>query len=189
MQSPILNHPPTCPPYPPPGSFIIQLLPAAVVAPLFFQGKIDFGVINQSQSAFNHILSDVSLVVYQFESLAGFSAVIDRLGEFSEVSDVKLRHVFTIEGESGAAAAKVGEGAAVAAAAAAAAAPAGRRTAASTEAAAEAGPGGITIMHMGPVAGGGGKGELLLELRGLCISTPDGSSKLAHDLNLEVWRV
>jgi ABC-type uncharacterized transport system fused permease/ATPase subunit len=30
------------------------------------------GVINQSQSAFNHILSDVSLVVYQFEALAGF---------------------------------------------------------------------------------------------------------------------
>lgn len=46
-----------------PRSFVIQLLPAAVVAPLFFQGKIDFGVINQSQSAFNHILSDVSLVV------------------------------------------------------------------------------------------------------------------------------
>lgn len=36
-------------------------------------------------AAFNHILGDVSLVVYQFESLAGFSAVIDRLGEFSEV--------------------------------------------------------------------------------------------------------
>ena len=45
--------------------FLIQILPAAVVAPLFFQGKIEFGVINQSSSAFNHILSDVSLVVYQ----------------------------------------------------------------------------------------------------------------------------
>lgn len=45
--------------------FLIQLLPAAVVAPLFFSGKIEFGVINQSQSAFNHILNDVSLFVYQ----------------------------------------------------------------------------------------------------------------------------
>lgn len=45
--------------------FLIQILPAAVVAPLYFQGKIEFGVINQSTSAFNHILSDVSLVVYQ----------------------------------------------------------------------------------------------------------------------------
>lgn len=38
-----------------------------------------------SPAAFNHILTDVSLVVYQFEALAGFSAVVDRLGEFSEV--------------------------------------------------------------------------------------------------------
>lgn len=51
-----------CAPPPPSPRFVIQLLPAAVVAPLYFQGKIDFGVINQSQSAFNHILSDVSLV-------------------------------------------------------------------------------------------------------------------------------
>jgi ABC-type uncharacterized transport system fused permease/ATPase subunit len=42
-----------------------------VVAPLFFRGEIEFGVVNQSQSAFNHILGDVSLVVYQFEALAG----------------------------------------------------------------------------------------------------------------------
>ncbi len=95
--------------------FLIQILPAAVVAPLFFKGQIEFGVINQSSSAFNHILSDVSLVVYQvqllhstpcrtfstsecaaglkfllplqFEALAGFSAIIDRLGEFTEVVD------------------------------------------------------------------------------------------------------
>ncbi|KAI8462678.1 MAG: ATP-binding cassette transporter [Monoraphidium minutum] len=208
--------------------FVIQLLPAAVVAPLYFQGKIDFGVINQSQSAFNHILSDVSLVVYQFEALAGFSAVVDRLGEFSEVSDIKLRHVFTVEGEEGdgkegagggkegegeggaaGALAAAAEGAAVGAAVGAVAAngggtgangggnggaaPArgGRRTAASAEAAAEAGPGGITIVHLGPVpagsgSGGGGAGDLLLELRGLCISTPDGVSKLAQNLDLEV---
>ena len=48
--------------------FLIQILPAATVAPLFFQGKIEFGVINQSSSAFNHILTDVSLVVYQVQA-------------------------------------------------------------------------------------------------------------------------
>jgi ABC-type uncharacterized transport system fused permease/ATPase subunit len=64
---------------------LIQILPAAVVAPLFFRGEIEFGVVNQSSSAFNHILTDVSLVVYQFEALAGFSAVVDRLGELNEV--------------------------------------------------------------------------------------------------------
>ena len=40
-----------------------------MVAPLFFKGQIEFGVINQSSSAFNHILSDVSLVVYQVQLL------------------------------------------------------------------------------------------------------------------------
>jgi ABC-type uncharacterized transport system fused permease/ATPase subunit len=61
--------------------YLIQLLPAAVVAPLFFAGKIEFGVINQSFSAFNHVLSDFSIIVYQFQSISAFSAVIDRLGE------------------------------------------------------------------------------------------------------------
>ena len=64
--------------------YVIQILPAAVVAPLYFKGSIELGVINQSASAFNHVLSDVSLVVYQLESLASLSAVVDRLGEFCE---------------------------------------------------------------------------------------------------------
>jgi ABC-type uncharacterized transport system fused permease/ATPase subunit len=38
--------------------YLIQLLPAAVVAPLYFAGKIDFGVINQSFSAFSIVLGD-----------------------------------------------------------------------------------------------------------------------------------
>eukprot|EP00210_Caulerpa_lentillifera_P000612 g593.t1 len=67
--------------------YLIMLLPAAVVAPIFFKGEIGFGVVTQSQSAFSHILSDISLVVYQFEAIAGFSAVIDRLGEFQEVTE------------------------------------------------------------------------------------------------------
>lgn len=62
--------------------YLIQILPAAVVAPMYFSGKIEFGVINQSVSAFNHILSDFSLIVYQFQAISAFSAVIDRLGKY-----------------------------------------------------------------------------------------------------------
>ena len=65
--------------------YLIGLLPAAVIAPLYFKGEVEFGVINQSASAFNHILGDVSLVVTQFSAIAGFAAVVDRLGEFGEV--------------------------------------------------------------------------------------------------------
>ncbi|KAJ6892949.1 hypothetical protein NC651_025994 [Populus alba x Populus x berolinensis] len=53
-----------------------------------FSGKIEFGVINQSVSAFNHILGgDFSLIVYQFQAISAFSAVIDRLVEFDDVLD------------------------------------------------------------------------------------------------------
>ena len=65
--------------------YMVTFLPAAVVAPLYFRGEIEFGVINQSSSAFSHILGDVSLVVYQIERLASFSAVTDRLGQMTEV--------------------------------------------------------------------------------------------------------
>ncbi|XP_058095366.1 ABC transporter D family member 2, chloroplastic [Magnolia sinica] len=67
--------------------YLIQILPAAAVAPMYFSGKIEFGVINQSVSAFNHILGDFSLIVYQFQAISAFSAVIDRLGEFDDVLD------------------------------------------------------------------------------------------------------
>lgn len=76
--------------------YLIQILPAAVVAPMYFSGKIEFGVINQSVSAFNHILGDFSLIVYQFQAISAFSAVIDRLGILSalwETCSVCLEYV------------------------------------------------------------------------------------------------
>ncbi|XP_026395055.1 ABC transporter D family member 2, chloroplastic-like isoform X2 [Papaver somniferum] len=69
--------------------YLIQILPAAVVAPMYFSGKIEFGVINQSVSAFNHILGDFSLIVYQFQAISAFSAVIDRLDKCMKLLDVK----------------------------------------------------------------------------------------------------
>ncbi|KAM5586951.1 ABC transporter D family member 2, chloroplastic [Rosa sericea] len=81
--------------------YLIQILPAAVVAPMYFSGKIEFGVINQSVSAFNHILGDFSLIVYQFQSISAFSAVIDRLGEFDDYLDIcSQRHSDPAEGIS-----------------------------------------------------------------------------------------
>lgn len=42
--------------------YLIQILPVLVVAPLYFSGSIELGVISQSVGAFNHILSDLSIV-------------------------------------------------------------------------------------------------------------------------------
>jgi len=61
---------------------LIQVLPVAVVAPQFFAGKVPLGVVSQSAGAFNHILSDLSIIVNQFEQLSAFSAAVDRLSAF-----------------------------------------------------------------------------------------------------------
>lgn len=64
--------------------YIIQILPLAVVAPKYFAGNLQMGQISQSVGAFNHILSDLSIIVNQFERLSGFAAGIDRLAQFFE---------------------------------------------------------------------------------------------------------
>lgn len=62
--------------------YLIQILPVAVVAPQYFAGTVLLGVVSQSAGAFNHILSDLSIIVNQFEQLSSFSAGIDRLSSF-----------------------------------------------------------------------------------------------------------
>mmetsp|Transcript_11906 Transcript_11906/g.41136 ORF Transcript_11906/g.41136 Transcript_11906/m.41136 type:complete len:675 (-) Transcript_11906:30-2054(-) len=62
--------------------YLIQILPVAVIAPLYFNKEIELGVVTQASSAFNHILSDFSVFVNQFESIAAFGAGLDRLGSF-----------------------------------------------------------------------------------------------------------
>uniref|UniRef100_A0A0G4HFB9 ABC transporter domain-containing protein n=1 Tax=Chromera velia CCMP2878 TaxID=1169474 RepID=A0A0G4HFB9_9ALVE len=63
-------------------TYLIQVLPAFVVAPRIFSGEVGIGSVSQAYGAFNHILSDLSLIVNQFEALSAFSAGLDRLGQF-----------------------------------------------------------------------------------------------------------
>jgi len=60
----------------------VQIVPVAVVAPQYFAGSIQLGVISQSVGAFNHILNDLSVIVNDFEQLSSFSAGIERLSTF-----------------------------------------------------------------------------------------------------------
>ncbi|KAF8071082.1 ABCC2 [Scenedesmus sp. PABB004] len=195
--------------------FLIQLLPAAVVAPLFFAGKIEFGVINQSSSAFNHILNDVSLVVYQvttqqrtqhaqhaqhaqhgpprraararrrrgaqFETLAGFSAVVDRLGDLAAASAAASVDAGDLQQQAPPAPAPAAAAAALEQAAGAAS---GDGAGGGAE---PAGPS-IQVVHVVPWRDGGAPadGELLLELDGVSINTPDGGLALVQDLSLRV---
>ena len=65
-------------------NYLIQIIPALVVAPLFIRGEVEFGVITQSAMAFSTLVGALSLVVTQFQSISSFAAVISRLGSLAE---------------------------------------------------------------------------------------------------------
>ena len=65
-------------------NYMIQLIPALIVAPLFIQGKIEFGVIGQASMAFATLLGAFSLIITQFQAISVYASVLLRLGEFME---------------------------------------------------------------------------------------------------------
>lgn len=72
-------------------TFLVQIIPASIVAPRIFSGEVEIGSVTQAYSAFNHILADLSLIVNNFALLSKFSAGLDRLGEFvNELEQHKL---------------------------------------------------------------------------------------------------
>ena len=67
--------------------WLIQIIPALLVAPLYFDGKVEFGVVTQSAMAFSVLVAAFSLIVTQFQSISSFAAVIARLGALAEAMD------------------------------------------------------------------------------------------------------
>src|SRR2546425_6681285 len=65
-------------------NYLIQIIPALVVAPFFILGEVEFGVITQSAMAFSVLLGALSLVVTQFQSISSFAAVVARLGSLAD---------------------------------------------------------------------------------------------------------
>jgi vitamin B12/bleomycin/antimicrobial peptide transport system ATP-binding/permease protein len=65
-------------------NWMIQIIPALIIAPAFVEGKIEFGVITQSAIAFTTLVAAFSLIVTQFQSLSSFAAVIARLSALAE---------------------------------------------------------------------------------------------------------
>lgn len=68
-------------------SYMIQLIPVLIVAPLFIRREVEFGVIGQSAMAFATLLGAFSLVITQFQAISTYAAVVSRLGEFGEATD------------------------------------------------------------------------------------------------------
>ena len=65
-------------------NWLIQIIPALIVAPSFIAGQIEFGVITQSAMAFTLIVNAFSLIITQVQSLSNFAAVVDRLNSLVE---------------------------------------------------------------------------------------------------------
>jgi putative ATP-binding cassette transporter len=68
-------------------NYLIQIIPALVVAPLFIHGEVEFGVIPQSAMAFSHLLGAFSLIVTQFQSISSYAAAGARLGALSDAAE------------------------------------------------------------------------------------------------------
>jgi putative ATP-binding cassette transporter len=68
-------------------NYLIQIIPALVVAPLYFQGKAPFGAIAQAAMAFGQVVGAFSLIVTKFQEMSTFAAVANRLGAMWEASE------------------------------------------------------------------------------------------------------
>jgi vitamin B12/bleomycin/antimicrobial peptide transport system ATP-binding/permease protein len=65
-------------------NYLIQLIPVLLVAPLFIDGEVEFGVIGQSAMAFAALLGAFSLIVTQFQAISSYASVVARLSEFTD---------------------------------------------------------------------------------------------------------
>lgn len=68
-------------------NYLVPIIPTVIVAPLFLDGSIEWGVVTQAGSAFIQVLGALAIVVSNFGSLSAFAAVINRLGSFMEALD------------------------------------------------------------------------------------------------------
>lgn len=66
-------------------NFMVALIPAAITAPLYFSGQMEFGEITRAGMAFGQIFGGMTLIISQFSGIASFAANIERLGSFVEV--------------------------------------------------------------------------------------------------------
>lgn len=67
-------------------SWLIQLIPVLFIAPLFIEGRVEFGVITQASLAFTQLLGAFSLIITQFQSISSFAAVVSRLSALTDAS-------------------------------------------------------------------------------------------------------
>ena len=85
-------------------NWMIQIIPALIVAPLFIEGKVEFGVITQSAMAFSQLIGAFSLIITQFQSISSYTAVAARLVALIEAGtkekEIDIRETACTENEN-----------------------------------------------------------------------------------------
>ncbi len=66
---------------------LVVLIPAAVIAPLYFAGDMQFGDITRAGMAFAQVFGGMTLIIGQFIGISAFTANVNRLGSFLESMD------------------------------------------------------------------------------------------------------
>ena len=70
--------------------YLVLILPAAVVAPIYFSGDIDFGAISQAIFAFDKVLNALSIIIDEIEKFTAFGAGVNRLSAFTDRLDIHM---------------------------------------------------------------------------------------------------
>ena len=74
-------------------NWMIQIIPALIIAPAYMDGRVEFGVVTQSAMAFSTLVAAFSLIITQFGSISSFAAVVSRLISLFEAIDQSTRKV------------------------------------------------------------------------------------------------
>lgn len=78
--------------------YFAQIVPTMVIAPRYFSGSVQLGVISQVFFSFNHVLSSLGLVVQEFRALSEYGAGTRRLKGLADAltSDTRASSTPTI---------------------------------------------------------------------------------------------
>lgn len=65
-------------------NLMMPLIPAAIIAPLYFKHEVPFGYITQATMAFTIVFNGCTFMIAQFGGISSYTAIINRLGSFQE---------------------------------------------------------------------------------------------------------
>lgn len=67
--------------------YMPQIIPAAVVAPFYIRGSVEFGAVTQAAMAFSQVQGAFALLETKYQELTTYAAVIGRLGAMWEATE------------------------------------------------------------------------------------------------------